>query len=60
MKVSTVSVCLLHLSDVDLQGVPKKIQFKPIFEFLGGVFLEVKNYSKNFGNQKKLGCLAKF
>ena len=38
-----------------LQGVPKKMWFKPIFEFLtlGGVFLGVKNNSKNFGNKKK-------
>ena len=44
-----------------LQGVPKKIWFKPIFEFLtlGGVFLGVKNNSKNFGNKKKLGCLGR-
>ena len=32
----------------------KEIIFKLIFEFLslGGVFLGVKNYSKNFGNKK--------
>ena len=45
-----------------IQGVPKKLWFKLIFEFLtlGGVFLGTKNNSKNFGNKKKLGCLAKF
>ena len=44
------------------QGVPKKVSVKPIFEFqtLGGVFLGVKNNSKNFGNQKKVDSLAKF
>ena len=38
-----------------IQGVPKKIIFKVIFEFLslGEVFLGVKNNSKNFGNKKK-------
>ena len=38
---------------VNIQGA-KKMPFKPIFEFqtLGGVFLGVKNVSKNFGNQK--------
>ena len=42
-------VCPVHL-----QGVPKKIIFKLIFEFLilVGVFLGVKNNSKNFGNKK--------
>ena len=45
-----------------LQGVPKKMWFKLIFEFLtmGRVFLGVKNNSKNFGNKKIVGCLAKF
>ena len=45
-----------------VQGVPKKMWFKPIFEFmtLEGVFLGVKNSSKNFGNKKILGYLAKF
>ena len=43
-------------------GCPKKITFKLIFEFLilGEVFLGVENNSKNFGNKKILGCLAKF
>ena len=46
----------------NLQGVPKKIWFKPIFEFmiLEGGSLGVKNNSKNFGNKKILSCLAKF
>ena len=37
-----------------IQGVPKKMWFKLIFEFLtmGRVFLGVKNNSKNFGNKK--------
>ena len=39
-----------------LQGVSKKIIFKLIFEFLslGGLFLGVKNNSKNFGNKKNI------
>ena len=38
-----------------LQGVPKKIGILSSFEFLdlGGVFLGVKNNSKNFGNKNK-------
>ena len=42
--------------------VSKKIWYKPILEFLtsGGVFLGVKKNSKNFGNKKIEGCLAKF
>ena len=45
-----------------LQGVPRRMLLLSGFEFLtlGGVFLGVKNKSKNFGNQKILGCLAKF
>ena len=44
-----------------LQGVPKKIWFKPIFEFLTlrGVFLGVKNNSKNFGNKKNIWLFSK-
>ena len=44
-----------------LQGVPKKIWFKLIFEFLtmGRVFLGVKNNSKNFGNKKIIRLLSK-
>ena len=47
---------------VNLQGVPKKMVIRKGFEFLtlGGVFLGVKNNSKNFGNKKILGYLAKF
>ena len=43
-------------------GCPKKMVIRKGFEFLtlGGVFLGVKNNSKNFGNKKILGCLAKF
>ena len=42
-------------------GCPKKIRFKPIFDFLnlGGVFLGVKNNSRNFGNKKNIGLLSK-
>ena len=43
-------------------GCPKKnMWFKPIFEFLtlGGVFLGVKNNSKNFGNQKNIRLFSK-
>ena len=38
----------------ELQGVPKKMSLLSGFEFLtlGGVFLGVKNNSKNFGNKK--------
>ena len=45
-----------------IQGVPKKIGILSSFEFfdLGGVFLGVKNNSKNFGTKKKYGCFAKF
>ena len=44
-----------------LQGVPKKIGLLSSFEFLdlGGVFLGVKNNSKNFGNKKKIWLLTK-
>ena len=49
-------VCPVHL-----QGVPKKIIFKLIFEFLslGGVFLGVKNNSKNFGSKRNIRFLSK-
>ena len=38
---------------LNLQGVPKKMVIWKGFEFwtLGGVFLGVKNNSKNFGNK---------
>ena len=44
-----------------IQGVPKKIILKLIFEFLslGGVFLGVKHNSKNFGNKKNIRLLSK-
>ena len=40
---------------------PKLTVVKPIFEFLtlGGVFLGVKNNSKNFGNKKNIRLLSK-
>ena len=45
----------------NLHGVPKKIIFKPIFEFLsmGGVFLGVKNNTKNSGSKKNIRFLNK-
>ena len=45
----------------NLQGVPKKIGLLSSFEFLGleGVFLGVKNNSKNFGNKKNIGLYSK-
>ena len=45
----------------ELQGVPKKIGILSSFEFLdlGGVFLGVKNNSKNFGNKKYIGLYSK-
>ena len=47
--------------EVFLQGVPKKMVIWKGFEFLtlGGVFLGVKNYSKNFGNKKDKGLFSK-
>ena len=44
-----------------VQGVPKKVSVKPIFEFetLGGVFLGVKNNSKNFGNKNNSRFFSK-
>ena len=46
---------------VDLQGVPKKMVIWKGFEFLtlGGVFLGVKNNSKNFGNKKNIRLFSK-
>ena len=60
MYRSVIDICYISLSY--LQSVPKKVSVKPIFEFqtLGGVFLGVKNNSKNFENQKKVDSLAKF
>ena len=45
----------------NIQGVPKKIGLLSSFEFLGlgGVFLGVKNNSKNFGNKKNIGLFSK-
>ena len=44
-----------------LQGVPKKIVILSGFEFLtlGGVFLGVKNNSKNSGNKKNIRLFSK-
>ena len=44
-----------------LQGVPKKMLLLSSFEFLtlGGVFLGVKNNSKNFGNKKNIRLFSK-
>jgi len=41
--------------------ISKTVIFKLIFAFLslGGVFLGVKNNSKNFGNKKNIGLLSK-
>ena len=46
---------------VNLQGVPKKMVIRKGFEFLtlGGVFLGVKNNSKNFGNKKNIRLFSK-
>ena len=43
-------------------GCPKKMSLLPGFEFLtlGGVFLGVKNTSKNFGNKKYKVVLQSF
>ena len=42
-------------------GCPKKMVVMSGFEFLtlGGVFLEVKNNSKNFGNKENIMLLSK-
>ena len=44
-----------------LQGVPKKMVILSGFEFLtlGGVFVGVKNNSRNFGNKINIGLLSK-
>ena len=46
---------------VYVQGVLEKIFLLSGFEFLtlGGVFLGVKNNSKNFGNKKNIGLFSK-
>ena len=53
LKVSLFDV-INKEDDLLLQGVPKRMLLLSGFEFLtfGGVFLGVKNFSKNFGNQK--------
>ena len=47
--------------DKNIQGVPKKVSVKPTLEFqnLGGVFLGVKNNSKNFENKKNSRLFSK-
>ena len=52
---------LARTQSSELQGVPKKIRFKPILEFLtlGRVFLGVKNNSKNFENKKNIRLFSK-
>ena len=53
---------LLNLqSFLIIQGVPKKVSVKPTLEFqnLGGVFLGVKNNSKNFENKKNSRLFSK-
>ena len=52
----------LELLPQMLQGFPKKMWFKPIFEFftLEGVFLGVKIIIRTLGTKKILGGLAKF
>ena len=59
--IINLGICAIYTSYM-LQGVPKKMVIRKSFEFLtlGGVFLGVKNNSKNFGNKKMLGCLATF
>ena len=57
-----VSSCLLTGHDQShTTGCPKKMGLLSRFEFLdlGGVFLGVKNYSKNFGNKKNIGLYGK-
>ena len=46
---------------LDLQGVPKKMVILSDFEFLtlGGVFLRVKNNSKNSGTKKNIRLFSK-
>ena len=60
-KLSDIFLTQFLIKKVYVQGVPKKIWFKPIFEFLTleGVFLGVKNNSKNFGNKKNIGLFSK-
>ena len=57
----TAYILMIALSSWGLQGVPKRMLLLSGFEFLtlGGVFLGVKNNSKNFGNQKNIGLFSK-
>ena len=52
---------MVEIKEEGLQGVPKKMSIKPNLEFqnLGGVFLGVKNNSKNFGNKKNSRLFSK-
>ena len=53
---------MIVLSRMTSTGCPKKkIGILSSFEFLdlGGVFLRVKNNSKNFGNKKNIGLYSK-
>ena len=66
LLIGSIDFCLLQQIDeehsqLQLQGVPKKIGILSSFEFLdlGGVFLGVKNNSKNFGNKKNIGLYSK-
>ena len=58
MIILLVLHCHIHM---DVQGVPKKIVILSGFEFLtlGGVFLGVKNNSKNSGTKKNIRLLSK-
>ena len=60
-KIFEISKCLIIQIQSHLQGVPKKMWFKLIFEFLtmGRVFLGVKNDFNNFGNKKIIRLLSK-
>ena len=44
----------MQMCEADLQGVPKKIRFKPIFDCftLGGVFLGVKKILRTLGTKQ--------
>ena len=52
--------CKTHMA-IRSTGCPKKMWFKPIFEFMTfeRVFLGVKNNSKNFGNRKNIELFSK-
>ena len=57
--VIVIVYCLILVSI--LQDVQTKMHLLSSFEFLtlGGVFLEVKNNYKNFGNKKNIGLFSK-